>query len=214
MKRMKTLTTLFVTSLFVILLSSGCYTKFYNPNMEINGPYSANELYSRYDSSAIDTTLTREDWAPEYYPDNGWNNSGGYYSYPRTRWGFDFYNFSPGYYNSYYGYYDYYGSPWWYNDRYDNNSWWYRHGGGYYGGGTGAPGEPPSQRDGRRERDTYSGDGSGSTYQPGGSSGGGAVYTPAPPAPAVKPAPAPDNSRTSGSGDSGGGQKRTGKRRN
>ena len=208
-KQKKTVTALFVTSVFVMLLSSGCYTKFYQPGMEMEGPFSSNELYSRYDSSAIDTTLTREDYIQDYYPgNNGWYDWGSYRNYPHTRWGFDFYNFSPGYYHTYYGYYDYYGTPWWNRYGYNRgNNWWYR---GYGGGHGGTPGEPPEQREGRRTRDTYTG--GGSTYtQPGGSSGGNPVTTR--PAPQAKPAPPPDNRKSSGSSDSGGSQKRTGKRR-
>lgn len=207
MKRKKTLTALFITSIFVMLVSSGCYTKFYRPGMEMDGPYSSSELYNRYDSSAIDTTLTKGDYFPDYYPDNSWYYSGGYMTYPRTRWGFDFYNFSPGYYQSYYGYYDYYGTPWWNRYDYNRNNWWYR--GGYGGGYNTSPGEPPEQRDGRRQRDSYS--------------GGGAVYTqpsstvtttPTTQTTQAKPAPQPDNSRSSAtSNDSGSSQKRTGKRR-
>jgi len=210
MKRKKTLTALFVTSVFVMLLSSGCYTKFYRPGMEMDGPFSSNELYNRYDSSAIDTTLTREDYIQDYYPESGgWYDWGSYRNYPRTRWGFDFYNFSPGYYHSYYGYYDYYGSPWWSRNGYGNNNWWYR--GGGHGGYNTSPGEPPSQRDGRRPRDSYNG-GAPSTTTPGGYTGGGGTVTTTP-APQTKPAPPPNNKKSDTS-DSGSSQKRAGKRRN
>lgn len=134
-------------ALFAIL-SAGCYTKFYRPGMETAG--GANEtLYNRYDSTAIDTTLTREDYVgSSSYPDDRWN-SWYYWGRPRgyTRWGFDFHNFSPDYYWSYYGYYDYYGTPWWYDW---NTPWYWRN----YPGGTTTPGEPPSQRPrGRRDQD-------------------------------------------------------------
>jgi hypothetical protein len=149
----------------MLLLSAGCYTKFYRPGMETAG--GTNEtLYNRNDSTAIDTTLT-QDTSQYYdtytYPDSRWD-SWSYWGRPRgvTRWGFDFNNFSPDYYWSYYGYYDYYGTPWW-------SSWyspWY----GYYPGGTTGPSEPPSQRPrGRRDQDnsgTYSAPSSTTTTSP------------------------------------------------
>ncbi|MBU1919276.1 hypothetical protein KKG66_00400 [bacterium] len=206
MKRKKTLSALLITGVFVMLVSSGCYTKFYRPGMEIEGPYSASELYNRYDSSAIDTTLTKGDYFPDYYPDNGWYNWGSYRYYPHTRWGFDFYNFSPGYYHTYYGYYDYYGTPWWNRYDYNRDHWWYRGGGGY----NTSPGEPPETREGRRQRESYSG--GGATYtQPSGGSVSGAPVSTTPPA-QVKPAP-PSNESKSSTSNSGSSQKRTGKRR-
>jgi hypothetical protein len=154
------------------LCCTGCYTKFYRPGMEQggNGPYES--LYNRYDSTAIDTTLRAEDWqAKDSYPDN--DNTYDRWSYwgsprGRTRWGFDFYNFSPDYYWSYYGFNDYYGTPWWYNPYWDP---WY---GGHGNGTPGIPGEPPSRRPGK------AGDESGG-------SGGGSYASP-PPQPASSPA--------------------------
>jgi len=150
------------------LLSAGCYTKFYRPGMDMAGRGTYDTLYDRDDSTAIDTTLM-PDTSTYYdqYPDDsrGWS----YWGRPRgsTRWGFDFYNFSPDYYWSYYGYNDYYGTPWWY-DWYDagywrNNPW----------GGTGVPGEPPSQRP-RGRRDYGS---SGANAQPPPSSSGSPTYS-------------------------------------
>lgn len=129
------------------LLSAGCYTKFYRPGMELAGNSPYETLYNRDDSTAIDTTLTRGEYEGESYPGTGWDRWS-LWGRPRhyTRWGFDFYNFSPDYYWSYYGYNDYYGTPWWY-DWYDPY-----HGGWWHGGGSGVPGEPPSQRPrGRRD---------------------------------------------------------------
>ncbi len=82
------------------------------------------------------------------------------------RYSFDFDGFSPNYYWSYYGYYDYYSRPWW--QDWNRNPWW--------GPSVpGAPGEPPSQRPGRRSNDA--------TPPPanlGGYGGGGAIYAPNP----------------------------------
>ena len=217
MKRKQTIFALLITSLFIALVSSGCYTKLYRPGMETDGPFSSNTLYNRYDSSAIDTTLLREDWIRDYYPDDGWSYWGGYRdSYHHPRWGFDFYNFSPGYYSSYYGYYDYYGSPWWYRNNY-HRPWYY--GGGGYGGG-GDIGEPPSQRDGRRTRPGYSdgtgaygtppsGGTGGTTYQQpsGGSSGGSGGGS------NTGEARNDNSTQKGGSSSDDGGQKRNGKRR-
>jgi hypothetical protein len=98
-----------------VLLTAGCYTQFYRPGMEQAGTGPYDQLYDRYDSTAIDTTLTSEDWSGTgTYPEDRWDNWyswGGLRRHPR--WGFDFDAFSPGYYWSYYGYYDYYGVPWW-----------------------------------------------------------------------------------------------------
>ena len=139
-------------AVLVWLFVTGCYTKLYRPGF--NGPpetMTSETLYERYDSSAIDTTLERTDVFGETYPggyDNydrydRWDTWGRYR--PRTRWGFDFYNYSPPYYSGYYGWEDYYGYPWWYS--YDHGYW-----GGRGGGGTVAPGEPPSKRPfGRRD---------------------------------------------------------------
>jgi hypothetical protein len=185
-------------TLFVVLLAlmtAGCYTKFYRPGMErAGGPYSS--LYTRYDSSAIDTTLMPDTTAqydqgyPGYQP---YYDNWSYWGRPRgmTRWGFDFNHFDPSYYNSYYGYYDYYGVPWWNN--------WYSPGYPYWGGGSGQPGEPPSRRDvGRREH---------------GDTGGGNVAAP-PPAnnPPIYAAPTPGNSGGQAQPQSGGEKKRDGKR--
>lgn len=172
---MKTILKIWIPVLALALLTAGCYTKFYRPGMERpDAAYS--QLYNRYDSTAIDTTLTREDWsAPDTYPESPYYNNWSYWGWRRgyPRWGFDFYNFSPDYYWSYYGYNDYYGTPWWHTPYWDP---WYR-GPGWYNQG---PGEPPSQRErGRRE--------------PGGI-GGGPNAAPAPPPAVANPsAPPPNN---------------------
>ncbi len=155
------------------LLLSGCYTKLYRPGMELAGRGPYDSLYQRYDSTAIDTTLTapeQTDYYPNSYPETrhgGWSSWGR----PRTRWGFDFYNYDPGYYWSYYGYYDYYSVPWW-HDWY-RDGWWY--GGGHYPGGPGVPEEPRDR--GRRDA-------------PGG--GGGSIVNP-PPSYPTSPPPAPSD---------------------
>ncbi len=165
---MDKMTKLTLIAMLLSLLTAGCYTKFYRPGMEQAGMGPYDTLYNRYDSTAIDTTLTRPE-ITDTYPDDdyGWY----YWGRPRgyTRWGFDFYNYSPGYYWTYYGYYDYYSRPWW--DRY-YNPWWYW---GWNGDGT--PAEPPSQRDyGRRGVPGNSGSG---YVAPPPSSGGGYVSPPA-----------------------------------
>ncbi|MCB9367278.1 MAG: hypothetical protein H6506_02085 [Calditrichaeota bacterium] len=147
---MKARILLLAAVLGLVILSTGCYTKLYRPGMEDMGPFSQSTLYNRYDSTAIDTTLTKPETV-DVYPNNyndyyGWSSWGRPRGY--TRWGFDFDRFSPNYYWSYYGYYDYYGRPWWQDWNRYNNPWW------YYGGGSGEPGEPPSQRPGRRSSDT------------------------------------------------------------
>ncbi|MCC6475664.1 hypothetical protein IT157_01300 [bacterium] len=190
---------IFISALALVLLSSGCYTKLYRVNMEQNGPFSTNELYQRYDSTAIDTTLTEPQYVDTYPNDYGWDNSGwNSWGRPRgyTRWGFDFNRFSPDYYWSYYGYYDYYGRPWWDNYHY-RNPWWY---GG--GGGSSGPAEPPSTRPGRRMRD---GEGSPPLYNPGGGSSAPS-YQP----PATQPQPVVPPTRKDEDDNS---QKRNGKRR-
>lgn len=166
---MKARTLLLLCALGLVIVSTGCYTKLYRQGMEDMGPYSSNSLYNRYDSTAIDTTLTKPEIV-DVYPNNGYydNNGWSYWGRPRgyTRWGFDFDRFSPNYYWSYYGYYDYYSRPWW--QDWNRNPWW--------GPSVpGAPGEPPSQRPGRRSNDA--------TPPPanlGGYSGGGAIYAPNP----------------------------------
>jgi hypothetical protein len=145
---------LLLPALAVWLLMTGCYTQFYRAS--VNGPpeaISAETLYDRYDSSAVDTTLTKG----ESYP-GGYSSGYDYYDRwdlwgrPRfqTRWGFDFYNYSPPYYWGYYGWEDYYGNPWWYSGYYDS---WYP-----YGTTTpGTPAEPPSKRPfGRRDGENSS----------------------------------------------------------
>jgi len=211
---MKARILLLAAALGLVITSTGCYTKLYRPGMEDAGPFSSQSLYNRYDSTAIDTTLTKPEVADSYpdygnYDYYGWSQWGRPRGY--TRWGFDFDRFSPNYYWSYYGYYDYYSRPWW-HDWNNRNPWW-------YGPGTpGAPGEPPSQRPGRRSSEVNP---QAPNIGGGGYSGGGATYAPAPttpgnptpppakqPDPAVKnppapqPAPAEDHS-----------QKRNGKRR-
>ncbi len=196
---MRTRLLLLTATLGLMILSTGCYTKLYRPGMEDNGPFSSNSLYNRYDSTAIDTTLTKPETV-DVYPsyDPYYNDSWSYWGRPRgyTRWGFDFDRFSPNYYRSYYGYYDYYSRPWWHD-------WHHRY--PHWGPGTpGAPGEPPSQRPGRRSSEA--------TAPPpvigNGGMGGGATYAqPAPPPPAAPPTvkdPAPQDDSS---------QKRNGKRR-
>jgi hypothetical protein len=152
------------------LLSAGCYTKFYRPDMEQAGRGAYDTLYNRYDSTAIDTTLTKPEGGTTYPEDNyGWSTWGRPRGY--TRWGFDFDNFEPNYYWTYYGYYDYYSRPWW--DRY-YDPWW--NGGG---NGNGTPTEPPSQRDyGRR---AVPNDGGNYTAPPPAPSGGSYSSPPPPP---------------------------------
>lgn len=157
---MHTMTKTILITTLLVMLTAGCYTKMYRPEgerMGQAGPYD--QIYNRYDSTAIDTTLTRPE-ITDVYPqeDYGWYSWGR----PRTRWGFDFYNYSPGYYWTYYGYYDYYSVPWW-NRYYDP---WY----GWGWAPPSGPSEPPSQRDyGRRGR---SGEGGGPYATPPGQGGG------------------------------------------
>ena len=140
--------------LFVV----GCFTQLYRPT--VNGTpeaMSSETLYDRYDSSAIDTTLKKEESYPsagtDYY--DRWDSWGR--SRPMTRWGYDFYNYSPPYYSGYYGWEDYYGNPWWYSGYYD-----------YWNGypvGTGAPSEPASKRPFGRRDNTGGGGGSSPSVQ-------------------------------------------------
>lgn len=195
---MKTRILILAATLGLLILSTGCYTKLYRPGMEDQGPFSSNSLYNRYDSTAIDTTLTKPETVDVYPNYDPYYDNWSYWGRPRgyTRWGFDFDRFSPNYYRSYYGYYDYYGRPWW-QDWHHRDPWW--------GPGTpGAPGEPPSQRPGRRSSDVTAPP----AYTNPGGGGGGATYVPpsnptTPPPPEVKlPQPNDDNN-----------QKRNGKRR-
>jgi hypothetical protein len=171
--------TILFSAVLLSLLTAGCYTKFYRPDMEQAGRGPYDTLYDRYDSTAIDTTLTKPEATETYPEDNyGWS----YWGRPRgyTRWGFDFNNFSPDYYWTYYGYYDYYSRPWW--DRY-YDPWWY-----WGGGGSIAPSEPPSQRDyGRRGQP-----GGDNSVTPPPAPSGGETYT--------TPAPAPSNDRKNDQG--------------
>jgi hypothetical protein len=190
---------LIVPVILLPLLLAGCYTQFYRPGMEQggNGPYGT--LYNRYDSTAIDTTLTPpEPGEMQSYPpveDYGWQ----YWGRPRgyTRWGFDFNNFEPDYYSSYYGYFDYYGRPWW-------NSYYNPGYGGWYGGnnGYGVPAEPPSKRGAGRGRDEGQPAGGGYSPPPAPPAGGGYAPAPASPTPqggGATPAPAtPDDGKRSG----------------
>jgi hypothetical protein len=145
--------------------------------MSARGPYDT--LYNRYDSTAIDTTLTKpeilDQYPTQYQSYDSWNTWGR----PRTRWGFDFYGYDPGYYNSYYGYYDYYSVPWWQHYGYDPG-WWYGR------GRPGVPGEPDQPRD--RGRRDY-GAGIGGTAPP--AAPGGTITVPVtpPPAPPKKDPP-------------------------
>lgn len=168
---MNSMKTILLSAVLLSLLTAGCYTKFYRPDMERAGRGPYDTLYNRYDSTAIDTTLTEPEYTGTTYPDDnyGWS----YWGRPRgrTRWGFDFNNFSPDYYWTYYGYYDYYSRPWW--DRY-YDPWWYW---GWNGQGT--PQEPPSQRDyGRRSQP-----GGGSNVAPPPAPPSGGSYTNPPPPP-------------------------------
>ncbi|MBI5060102.1 hypothetical protein HZB60_10030 [candidate division KSB1 bacterium] len=165
------------------LLSSGCYTKFYRPGMEMTGRGPYDTLYDRYDSTAIDTTLTAPVITDEYPPRSyDHYDQWSYWGRPRTRWGFDFYNYDPSYYQSYYGYYDYYGVPWWRN--------WYRDPWWYYGGQPGVPGAPEQPRE-RGRREAGGGPGSIGTPPPPSS-----IATPAPANPPPQPAkPKDDNKR-------------------
>jgi hypothetical protein len=193
---MKDLKLWLIPAAAVLFLTAGCYTQFYRPTME--GARSAAEqssLYNRYDSTAIDTTL-REDTSGVYdrYPeDYGWNSWGRPRGY--TRWGFDFNNFDPSYYWSYYGYYDYYGRPWWYNYYDSNRGWWAPN-----PPTSGVPSEPPSKRRARQ----------GEATSP------GSNYAPAPPPSAppsnAQPAPStpPSDNGNSNNGDSQ--QKRSGRK--
>jgi hypothetical protein len=168
---MKTIRPILLLMLLFTLAMSGCYTKFYRPGMERQN-WAADKLYNRNDSTAIDTTLMPDTTSSSsYYPNNDdrWYNWGHPRPY-RTRWGFDFDSFSPGYYWTYQGYYDYYGTPWWSNTYYD--PWWNP----YNNNGNGGPVEPPSRREGDRGR---IGDGGGSLAPSGG--GGGSYAQPAPP---------------------------------
>jgi hypothetical protein len=189
---------LIVPVILLPLLLAGCYTQFYKPGMEGNGNGPYGTLYNRYDSTAIDTNLTPPEPGSQSYPPEesyGWQ----YWGRPRgyTRWGFDFNNFEPDYYWSYYGYYDYYGRPWWDTYYVPGYGGW----GGYYGNGV--PAEPPSKREAGRSRDG----GGGSGYAPPPAQGGYVAPAPAPaPAPsgggAAAPAqkPADDGKRGSGRG--------------
>jgi hypothetical protein len=141
------------------LFLSGCYTQLYRPT--VNGTpeaISSETLYNPNDSSAIDTTLTKEETYPgtgsDYY--DRWDYWGR--PSPMTRWGFDFYNYYPPYYWGYYGWEDYYGNPWWYPGYYD---YWYG-----YPSGTAAPGEPPSKRPFGRTPNTGGAGGSSPSVQP------------------------------------------------
>jgi hypothetical protein len=197
---MKTLKLSFLFVALLALLTAGCYTQFYRPGMErvAQGPYD--QLYNRNDSTAIDTTLTQDTTAYEPTPYYGYSSpyydNWHYWGRPRTRWGFDFNSFDPAYYWSYYGFYDYYGVPWW-NGYYDP---WY--GWQYPGWGGGGAGTPPTKRPGgRRDHAT----------------GGGGTYAAPPAAPSsptyVTPTPSnpPPSSGSTGQ-QSGGEQKRDGKR--
>ncbi|MBK6764955.1 MAG: hypothetical protein IPG71_01230 [bacterium] len=194
---MKTRVLPLLATLGLLILSTGCYTKLYNPNREDQGPYSTNTLYDRFDSTAIDTTLTKPD-VVDVYPNNdyyGWSTWGRPRGY--TRWGFDFDRFSPNYYWSYYGYYDYYSRPWWHD--------WNRGGHWWNGGGGGGISEPPSQRPGRRSSDA----GVPPPIVGGGSYSPAPVYN-QPSAPVVQPVQPVNPSEKTPPADAG--QKRNGKR--
>lgn len=169
---------------FLALATTGCYTKLYRPGMEQAGTGPYGQIYNRYDSSAIDTTLTEKEY--QSYDTYPYYDNWSYWGRPRGRtlWGFDFYNYSPDYYWSYYGYYDYYGRPWW--DSWYNRGYW----GSYpYYGGSGGPAEPPSRQPGDRGR------GGGSYGTPPPAQGGG-TYVPAPADPAPQPQPQPPKQGT------------------
>jgi hypothetical protein len=183
-------------AVLALILTTGCYTQFYRPGME-RPMASDDKLYNRNDSTAIDTTLTPGGGASEYpNNDDRWQ----YWGRPRgyTNWGFDFNNFEPGYYWSYYGYYDYYSQPWWYDPYYDPYHYWSP--GGYGGGGS--PAEPQGRRGGDRSRDS----GGGGSYVSPPPSGGSYVSPPPPP-------PKKDDSgATKDQGSSGDANKRGGGR--
>jgi len=143
-------------ALLLTLLATGCYTKLYRPGMD-QSRMQQESLYNRYDSTAIDTTLVPGEVDENYYRDDyyGWSQWG---RPRRTIWGMDYYGYTPGYYYGYYGYNDYYGTPWWYN-YYDP---YYP----YYPPGSGTPAEPPSKRDGGRRQRPSSGGGSGTYSAP------------------------------------------------
>jgi hypothetical protein len=184
---MKYIRLLIPAALFVFLFA-GCYTQLYKPDMERTASPQQASLYNRYDSTAIDTSLRRD--TTQYYPgypeDYGWS----YWGRPRLGpiWGFD--NYMPDYYWGYYGYNNYYGTPWWYN--------WYQPNYPYYPGGNGGLAEPPSKRPSGRSHDT----GGGSYAPPPPSSSGGAtapVYAPPPSQPSNPPAnPPQDDGKRSG----------------
>jgi hypothetical protein len=170
---MNTMTKILLPAALLVFLTAGCYTQLYRPEgaaMSQAGPYD--QIYNRYDSTAIDTTLTQPETTDVYPEDNyGWS----YWGRPRTRWGFDFYNFSPDYYWGYYGYYDYYSVPWW--SRYYDP--WYHWGWVPPSG----PSEPPSRRDyGRRGNPG----GGGSYSNPPPQQGGGSYAQPQPNPPAQR----------------------------
>jgi hypothetical protein len=143
---MKMIWLVMIPGVLLMLLVSGCYTQFYKPGMEQGYAMRGDTaLYNRYDSTAIDTSLTRPE--ENYNPGYGWQDWGRQY---RPSWDWDFYGYTPDYYWGYYGYNNYYGTPWWYN--YYNP--WYPS----YPPGSGQPAEPPSQRQGgRRQHSTSTG---------------------------------------------------------
>jgi len=180
---MHTMTKTVILAALLAFLTAGCYTKLYRPEgapMGARGPYD--QIYSRYDSTAIDTTLTKPEVSDVYPEDDyGWSYWGRS-RYPR--WGFDFWNFSPSYYWTYYGYYDYYAVPWWsrYYDPWYNGGW----------APPAAPGEPPSQRNyGRRERPS----GSGGSYAPPAGGGGNSQPQSAPPPPPQQQKPSGESQK-------------------
>lgn len=174
---MRRITLVLLPAALLAFLATGCYTKLYRPGMEQMGQDQT--LYERYDSTAIDTTLIAEELERDTY--TPYNDDWSYWGQRRpTRWGFDFYNWTPGYYYGYYGYNDYYGSPWWYN------YWdpWYGP-----GGQPGVPGEPPSKREGgRRQRNSGGSGGSGAVAAPAAPPASTPTYgNPSPPPPASPP---------------------------
>ncbi|MBU0510022.1 hypothetical protein KKH27_14455 [bacterium] len=182
-----------IPAVLLMLLTAGCYTKFYHPGMERDGTGPYSQIYNRYDSTAIDTTLTK----PEYegYDSYPYYDNWSYWGRPRGRtlWGFDFYNFSPDYYWSYYGYYDYYGTPWWYS-RNDPWYWWYPN-----PGGSGVPAEPPSKRPGLMGRPEGGGNyGAPPPAPPGGGTYARPPENQPPPSDGAKQGPPPNTTKPQG----------------
>jgi hypothetical protein len=185
---MKHIALLLIPAILILLLVSGCYTQLYRPGMEQANRQQQATLYNRYDSTAIDTTLRADTTGYQEYPNDSWYDWGRPVPYsPGPIWGWDYY--SPPYYWDYFGYNNYYGTPWWYNYPYSPG-----YHGGHYGGSIA---EPPSKRGGGRSHDN---------------SGGGSYVAPPPPSNPPTYATPPPSSPPPQSGNSGDDNKRGGKR--